>query len=105
MENAENINGAHPLRLWKSIIVPLIASTALSGIGLVFITALMELTTSSLLWSAGSETIGVVIYNYASAGETSKACSLLVVVLLMIALLMLLFNGFTIARKRKQQPI
>lgn len=36
-----------------------------------FLSSLMELTTSSILWSAGSETVGVVIFNFTSAGKTN----------------------------------
>ncbi|WP_262421927.1 hypothetical protein [Bacillus aquiflavi] len=36
-----------------------------------FLTALTELTVSSLLWSTGSETVGVVIFNYEQAGYTT----------------------------------
>ena len=59
---------------------------------MVFLNALTELTTSSLLWSAGSETLGVVIYNYTSAGYTTYACALSAVVCLTILALVLVYR-------------
>ncbi|MBC8577269.1 ABC transporter permease [Yanshouia hominis] len=87
MEEAGRVNGAHGLRLWFKILLPLIAPGCVSGMGLVFLSTLTELTTSSLLWSAGSETIGVVIYNYTSAGQTTVACAFSVAILIIIGLL------------------
>ena len=66
MEEAAEICGASGFKKWSSVIIPLIFPATISGMGLVFLNALTELTTSSLLWSAGSETLGVVIYNYTS---------------------------------------
>jgi iron(III) transport system permease protein len=56
----------------------------LSGAFLVFLTALTELTVSALLWSSGSQTIGVTIFNFEQAGDTvySTALSSVVVVLI-----------------------
>ena len=65
----------------------------LSGVGMVFISALTELTTSSLLWSAGSETIGVVVYNYTSAGYMTTASAMSTIVLFTLAIL---YGGFSL---------
>ena len=67
----------------------------------VFLNALTELTTSSLLWSAGSETLGVVIYNYTSAGYTTSACALSTVVCITILLLVLLYKGVSALLRRR----
>lgn len=93
MEEAAEVSGAGFVRKWTSVIVPLIFPATVSGMGLVFINSLTELTTSSLLWSAGSETIGVVIYNYTSAGQTTTACALSSIVLITILLLVILYKG------------
>lgn len=100
MEEAAEICGAGFWKKWLSVIIPLIFPATLSGMGLVFLNALTELTTSSLLWSAGSETLGVVIYNYTSAGYTTYACALSSVVCLTILALVLLYQGVSIILRR-----
>lgn len=100
MEEAAEICGAGFWKKWLSVIIPLIFPATLSGMGLVFLNALTELTTSSLLWSAGSETLGVVIYNYTSAGYTTYACALSSVVCLTILALVLLYQGASIILRR-----
>ena len=44
----------------------------------------MELTTSSLLWSGGTETVGVVIFNFTSAGMTNLASAYSSLILLFL---------------------
>ena len=83
------------------MIIPLIFPATVSGMGLVFLNALTELTTSSLLWSAGSETLGVVIYNYTSAGYTTYACALSTVVCVTILALVLLYRGVSAILRHK----
>lgn len=95
MEEAAEICGAGFWKKWTAVIIPLIFPATISGMGLVFINALTELTTSSLLWSAGSETLGVVIYNYTSAGYTTYACALSSVVCLTILALVLAYRGIS----------
>lgn len=99
MEEAAEICGAGFFKKWTAVILPLIFPATISGMGLVFLNALTELTTSSLLWSAGSETLGVVIYNYTSAGYTTYACALSSVVCLTILGLVLLYRGISAALK------
>ncbi|PAD81496.1 ABC transporter permease [Niallia circulans] len=94
VEEAARISGAKALAKWRSILFPLLMPGILSGAALVFLTALTELTVSSLLWSSGSETIGVVIFSFEQAGYTtySTAFSTLIVgsVLIMGILFVLL---------------
>jgi len=100
MEEAAVISGATGFKKWVQIVIPLIFPATMSGVGLVFISSLTELTTSSLLWSAGSETIGVVVYNYTSAGYTTTACAMSTIVLVALLLLFLLYKGCGILLKR-----
>ncbi len=51
--------------------MPLIAPSLFAGGLLVFLLAVNELTVSALLWSAGNETLGVLIFNL---DEGAKAC-------------------------------
>lgn len=86
MEEAACASGAGNRPKWMRVILPLTSGPILSGMGMVFISSMMELTTSSLLWSGGSETVGVVIYNFTSAGMSNLASAYSVLVLLMILL-------------------
>ncbi|WP_158736007.1 iron ABC transporter permease [Alteribacillus sp. YIM 98480] len=88
MEEASHIFGAKGYTKWRKIMTPLILPGVTGGAFLVFITALTELTVSSLLWSSGSETIGLVIFNFEQAGYTthSTAFSSVVVFLLLMGI-------------------
>ena len=60
----------------RTIVWPLAAPLLLGGAILVFLMALNELTVSALLWSSGSETLGVLIYNFEEGGSTGAAAAL-----------------------------
>ncbi|WP_283657635.1 ABC transporter permease subunit [Paenibacillus sp. RC343] len=84
MEEAARISGAGFWRKWTAVLLPLVLPGILTGGLLVFLTALTELTVSALLYSSGSQTIGVTIFSFEQAGETlySTALSSLIVVLI-----------------------
>ncbi|WP_230873892.1 ABC transporter permease [Paenibacillus woosongensis] len=84
MEEAARISGAGAWRRWRKILLPLLLPGLLSGALLVFLTALTELTVSALLYSSGSQTIGVAIFGFEQAGNTlySTALSSLIVILI-----------------------
>ncbi|MBZ5749667.1 ABC transporter permease [Metabacillus rhizolycopersici] len=84
MEHAARTSGATPYHKWRKILIPLILPGLLSGAFLVFLTALTELTVSSLLWSSGSETIGLVIYNFEQAGYTTNSTAFSTIIVLLI---------------------
>lgn len=90
VEEAARINGGRFWTRWSRILLPLYAPGMATGLFLVFLTAFTELTISSLLWSSGSETIGVVIFSFEQAGSTthSTALSSLIVVAILLALTM-----------------
>ncbi|MDQ0340685.1 ABC-type Fe3+ transport system permease subunit/ABC-type Fe3+ transport system substrate-binding protein [Caldalkalibacillus uzonensis] len=85
IEEAARTAGASALTRWKNIMLPLLLPGVLAGVVLVFLTALTELTVSSLLWSSGAETIGVIIFSYEQAGYTpySTAFSSLIVAVIL----------------------
>jgi len=91
MEEAAHSNGAGRVQKWRRILLPLLFPGLLSGAFLVLLYALTELTVSSILWSSGSETIGVVIFGFEQAGDTtySTAFSSLIVLLIGIGMLAL----------------
>lgn len=100
MEEAAEISGTSGVKKWINIIIPLIAPSTISGIGMVFISSFTELTTSSLLWSAGSETTGVVVYNYTSAGYMTTACAMSTIVLLSLGILFGTFKLLSVVLKK-----
>ena len=71
---------------------------------MVAISSMMELTTSSLLWSGGSETVGVVIFNFTSAGMSNLASAYSSVILIMILAAFVVFQllGFFITKGGKK---
>jgi iron(III) transport system permease protein len=60
-----------------------------------FLLAFSELTVSALLWSAGTETIGVVLYNLEEAGLASQASAVAVVIVAVVTLAMLALNALS----------
>lgn len=86
MEEAARVSGAMQWRKWQTILLPLLLPGLMSGALLVFLTALTELTVSALLYSSGSQTIGVTIFSFEQAGNTlySTALSSLIVLLIFI---------------------
>lgn len=91
IEEAARVSGSNGFYKWKQILLPLIIPGVISGALLVFLTALTELTVSSLLWSSGTETIGLVIFNFEQAGYStySTAFSCIVVLFILLAFLIL----------------
>lgn len=92
LEQAAQLAGAGTYRRLKDILFPLVAPAMSAGGVLVFLTAVNELTLSALLWSAGNETLGVMIYNLESSGLSIFASALAVLVVCLVAILMLLLN-------------
>ena len=76
LEEASQIAGARLARRLRTIILPLVAPTAAAGALLIFLTAFNELTLSALLWSSGSETLGVVFFSFQQGGDSTYAAAL-----------------------------
>ncbi|MDO5667965.1 MAG: iron ABC transporter permease [Alcaligenaceae bacterium] len=89
LEEAAQLCGAGSFRRLRDIIIPLLAPALFAGMILVFLIAFNELTVSALLWSAGKETIGVLIFNLQESGEMVTAAAAAVAVVALVALLML----------------
>jgi len=94
LEEAAAIAGAGVVTRLRTIIFPLIAPVTLAGGILVFLTALCELTVSALLWASGSETLGVVIFSFEQAGDSSYAAVVSLLIVMVTILLMLTTNLF-----------
>jgi iron(III) transport system permease protein len=93
LEEAARLAGAGFFRRLKDILVPLVAPAAGASVILVFLIACNELTVSALLWSAGTQTLGVVIYNLDDSGGSDLASALSVLVILMVVVMMLLLES------------
>lgn len=89
LEEAAQLAGAGPWRRLATIVLPLVAPALFAGGLLVFLLAVNELTVSALLWSAGNETLGVLIFNLDEGGESVLASAVSVLVVAMVAALML----------------
>lgn len=92
LEEAAQLAGAGPWRRLGGIVLPLVAPALFAGGLLVFLMAVNELTVSALLWSAGNETLGVLIFNLDEGGESVLAAAVAVLVVAMVAALMLLLS-------------
>ncbi|PAD20707.1 ABC transporter permease [Terribacillus saccharophilus] len=101
MEEAARTNGANLFTRWRQILLPLILPGVLSGALLVFLTSLTELTVSSMLWSSGAETVGVIIFSFEQAGYStySTAFSSLIVLTILLGGIAYLF----VQRKWRQR--
>jgi iron(III) transport system permease protein len=76
LEEASQIAGARLVRRLFTIILPLVAPAATAGALLIFLTAFNELTVSALLWSSGSETLGVIFFSFQQGGDSTYAAAL-----------------------------
>lgn len=92
LEEAAQLAGAGTLRRLVDILLPLLAPAVFAGGLLVFLIALNEITVSALLWSAGNETLGVLIFNLDEGGESVLASAISVLIVLFVALLMAVLN-------------
>jgi iron(III) transport system permease protein len=80
LEGAARISGAGPVAAFRHIVLPIIRPSLIAGWLLAFIPAVAELTLSILLFSAGNETIGVVIFGLHDEGKIALSAALAVVV-------------------------
>ncbi len=88
MNEAAQSVGASLFQRLRDVILPLSAPAAAAGAILVFLTAFNELTVSALLWSSGTETLGVVIFNLDDSGETVMASAVAMSIVLVVMVLM-----------------
>jgi len=89
LDEAAQVAGANILMRLRTIMFPLVAPTAVTGALLVFLTAFNELTVSALLWSSGTETLGVVVFSFEQAGSTNIASAVAVLTIIVTVALML----------------
>lgn len=80
-EEAARSSGASLSRCLWDVTMPLIRSALVSAWFLAAVPAITELTLSVLLWSAGNETIGVMVFNMNEEGKVLLSAALAVVVM------------------------
>ena len=90
LEEAARSCGAGFAKRLRSVVLPPVVPLLGAGAILVFLTAVNELTVSALLWSSGSETLGVVVFNLDDGGYTVLAAAVAVLTVILILVLMLL---------------
>ena len=94
LEEAAQVNGASLFMRMRTLIFPLVATAAMAGGLLIFMTALSELTVSALLWSSGAETIGVVMFSFEQGVDSKYAAALSLITVAITFGLMLATNLF-----------
>jgi iron(III) transport system permease protein len=87
-EEAARLDGARTLRTLRHIALPILAPAASAGALLAFLIAFNELTVSALLWSAGNETLGVVLFGLQEAGLAGEAAAVAISASLVILFVM-----------------
>lgn len=94
LDEAGAMCGASLLVRMRTIVLPLIAPTAFAAAMIVFLAAFNELTISILLWSAGTETVGVMVFNLKQAGDVLEASAMSCLTILLTVTLMAMLSAF-----------
>jgi iron(III) transport system permease protein len=84
-EEAAALDGASLRQRLRHVIAPALWPAALAGGFLAFLLAFNELTVSALLWSAGTETLGVALLSLEEAGLSAQAAALALATLAVVA--------------------
>jgi iron(III) transport system permease protein len=92
LDDAGRVSGVRLWRRLSGIAAPLAAPAAGAGMVLAALTAFNELTVSSLLWSAGVETVGVMVFAFQYEGNSGAAAALSVLSILVVSVLAALFD-------------
>ncbi|MEO0385356.1 MAG: iron ABC transporter permease [Pseudomonadota bacterium] len=93
LEEAAAMCGAGFWHRFTRVLVPGVLPAATAGAVLVFLTAFNELTVSALLWSSGTETLGVVLFNFEDGGYTTLASAVAVVTVLVVLALVITLDS------------
>jgi iron(III) transport system permease protein len=88
LDDAAAAAGAGFARRLRTIALPLAAPAVGAGAILVFLTALNELTVSALLWSSGSQTLGVIVFSLQEGGDSPLAAAVSIVAIAIVVALM-----------------
>ncbi len=75
-EEAAKLDGVTLWQMLRVIVAPILAPAAMVSALMVFLVAFNELTVSALLWSSGTETLGVVLFSLKEAGLAGEAAAM-----------------------------
>ena len=93
IDEAARVDGTSLWPRLRRIAFPLVASAVISGALLTALTAFGELTVSALLWSPGSETVGVLIFGLNEGGDVAGAAAASVLCLLLVFALAMMMRA------------
>lgn len=88
-EEAARLDGVTLWQMLRFIVAPILAPAATVSALMVFLVAFNELTVSALLWSSGTETLGVVLFSLKEAGLAGEAAAVAISASAVILLVML----------------
>ncbi|WP_182086178.1 ABC transporter permease subunit [Aureimonas sp. ME7] len=92
LDDAGRVSGVSVWRRLAFIAAPLAAPATAAGMLVAALTAFNELTVSVLLWSAGTETVGVMVFSLQYEGNSGQAAALSVVSIGVVLALALMFD-------------
>lgn len=88
-EEAARLDGVSLWQMLRFIVAPILAPAATVSALMVFLVAFNELTVSALLWSSGTETLGVVLFSLKEAGLAGEAAAVAISASAVILVVML----------------
>lgn len=91
-EEAAKLDGANLWQMLRFIVAPILAPAAAVSALMVFLVAFNELTVSALLWSSGTETLGVVLFSLKEAGLAGEAAAVAISASTIILVAMLILD-------------
>ncbi|MGX5734221.1 ABC transporter permease [Bosea thiooxidans] len=91
-EEAARLDGAGLWQMLRFIVAPILMPAAAVSALMVFLVAFNELTVSALLWSSGTETLGVVLFSLKEAGLAGEAAAIAVSASAVILVVMLVLD-------------
>lgn len=91
-EEAARLDGVTLWQMLRFIVAPILAPAAAASALMVFLVAFNELTVSALLWTSGTETLGVVLFSLKEAGLAGEAAAVALCASAVILAVMLLLD-------------
>lgn len=91
-EEAAKLDGVTLWQMLRFIVAPILAPAATVSALMVFLVAFNELTVSALLWSSGTETLGVVLFSLKEAGLAGEAAAVAISASAVILCVMLMLD-------------
>lgn len=95
LEEAARISGASQLRAFCDVMLPLLKASLVSSFFLVVAPTLSELSLSSLLWSVGNETIGVIVFSAKEEGRILLTAAIAIVLIILVVMINLAVSSQT----------